>query len=162
MKLRFSILTLLLLTTAVAIWFATIDPHGKLEIGESRSTIGNRHFKVTYLTRPGKWEHVSEKLELAIIQSELDGWPPDLEFEFDWIGKFRIHGISPPQWPVVAVKLGEERISLPSGNQLHEIWDGEHSSLDTDLPKELFQHFADTSDSFARLSQLHAFLDEHQ
>jgi hypothetical protein len=160
MKIRFNILTLLVVTAAVAAWFASLDPHGELEVGESMSSMGDRYFRGTYLVRRGKWEHVPDKLELGIIQSELGSWPPDLEFEFHWLGKYNLNEVSPPQWPVAAVKFGGERISLPSGSQLHEIWDGEHSALDTDLAQELFQRFINTSDSIPRLSQLQAFLDE--
>ena len=162
MKIRFSILTILVLTTVVAIWFARLDPHGEMEIGESMSSDGNRYFVVTYCVRPGKWDHVEDKLELAIIQCEEGKWPPALEFEFHWTGKFKLKGISPPQWPLVAMKMGQDRIALPSDNQLHEIWDGKHSSLDADLPKDLFQRFVDTSESFPRLTELQNFLDEQR
>jgi hypothetical protein len=160
MKIRFGILTLLALTTAIAIWLSSLDQYGELEMGVSRSSIGNRYFVVTYVWRPARWGNVPPKFELGILQSELNAWPPDLEFEFDPAGKFKVKGIEPPQHPVLVLKFGDKRIVIPSDCQLHEIWDGEHTSMDGKLQYEEFQRFVDSANQFPRLSQLPKYLEE--
>ena len=137
------------------------DLYGDLWLGESRSSVGNRNVCVYYLTRPATTRNAEDRLELGIIQTELDVLPPMLEFEFDPAGKFKLHGISPSKPPVVAVKLGDLRIEIPADCQLHQICDGEHFALEENLSKELFQQFVDTSKEFPpKLSQLSRFLDD--
>ena len=137
------------------------DLYGDLRIGESRSSVGNRYVCVSYLTRPATTKNAEDRLELGIIQTELDVLPPMLEFEFDPAGKFKLHGVSPSRPPVVAVKLGDLRIEIPADCQLHQICDGEHLALDENLSMELFQQFVDYSNEFPpKLSQLSTFLDE--
>ena len=137
------------------------DLYGDLRIGESRSSVGNRYVCVSYLTRPATTKNAEDRLELGIIQTELDVLPPMLEFEFGHAGKFKLHGVSPSRPPVVAVKLGDLRIEIPADCQLHQICDGEHLALDENLSMELFQQFVDTSKEFPpKLSQLSRFLDD--
>ena len=137
------------------------DLYGDLWRAESRSRVGNRHVCVTYLTRPATTKNAEDRLELGIIQTELDVLPPMLEFEFDPAGKFKLHGVSPSRPPVVAVKLGDLRIEIPADCQLHQICDGEHLALDENLSMELFQQFVDYSNEFPpKLSQLSTFLDD--
>lgn len=139
------------------------DLYGDLKVGLSNSTVGDRHVTVTYLTRLAKSDQVTEKLELGIIQTELNVEPPRMQFVFDPSGEFKLHGVRPSQPPVVAVKLGDVRIELPAKFQLHEIWDGKHVSLDANLTMEIFQRFVDTSQTFPpQLSQLSKFLEKAQ
>ena len=139
------------------------DSYGELTLGTSNSQVGNRFVIANYLTRPAKAENDPAKLELGIIQTELNARPPTLEFEFDPAGKFKLHGVQPPQPPVVAVKSGDVRIEIPAECQLHEIRDGKHFALKADLTQEIFQQFVDNSDEFPpRLSQLSEFLEELQ
>jgi len=139
------------------------DPYGELRLASSLSTVGNRYVSVTYLTLSSKSNHVADKLELGIIQTDLDSRSPQIEFEFDPSGQFKLHGLKPAQPPVAAVKFGDVRIEIPADCQLHEIWDGKHFALDTNLTQEVFQRFVDSSEQFPpRLSQLAKFLDEAQ
>ena len=48
------------------------DLYGDLWRAESRSRVGNRHVCVTYLTRPATTKNAEDRLELGIIQTELD------------------------------------------------------------------------------------------
>lgn len=132
----------------------------KLTLSESKSmsTVGGRNVIVNYLTST-KPDQVPDKLELGIIQSKLNEWPPSAEFEYGPSGKFKLHGVTPPQPPVVAIKFGDVRIELPADCQLHEIRDGEHSALDADLSQETMMEFVAVAEDFPpRLSELAEFL----
>ena len=145
------------------------NPEEELLLGVSRTITGNRRVHVTYLTRVVKSDLIADKLELGnklelgIIQTELDVYPPEIQFEFGPSGKFRLYGTKASRPPVVALTMGDVKIEIPADCQLHEIWEGKHFALDTDLTQKIFQQFVDRSEPFPpRLAQLSKFLDEAQ
>jgi len=51
------------------------DPYGDLKVAQSISSMGNRYVCVYYLTRPATTGNAEDRLELGIIQTELDLTP---------------------------------------------------------------------------------------
>lgn len=157
MKLRFSILALLVATSAIALWLSRLDRYGELIQSASHSTCSDRAIRVTYFVRPGRWEHVEDKLELVVIQT---GWlDPNKGFS-DSLGEINYRYDSFEK--INAIKIGELEIAVPPKHQFHEIFDGEYASLETNLTKDEAMEFVSTFGPFPRLSQMPESLDEHR
>jgi len=145
-KFRFGILTLLLVTTGIAIFISSIDEYEETYPTSTVLTLNDRLVMISYLVRPHRWNRDNDRIEFALIQSVPDFEMPTVEYQFKGNEK-------------TIVLAGDTTISLPTNHTFHEIWDGNYSKLQADSTRQKFLDFLERHKNEPRLSNLSKFLE---